>query len=404
MSAVRNLALRLLLFAHSVNRMPFQCSLFLVLCTLAADCAQLVNTLDRSKPYNSLPPLPPGAELETVPILKAVTRASRSLAELKGRTNTIPNPGVLLNTVALLEAKASSEIENIFTTSDELYRGLSLDPAGVAPEAKEVLHYNEALWQGAAAVREHPLLSTDLFLQLVRAIKADDAGIRRISGTHIINRTTDEVIYTPPDGEKTIRGLLTNLEDFANTREDGFDPLVKMAVIHYQFEAIHPFHDGNGRTGRILLILYLLMERLLDQPILYLSRYIIRHKNAYYRLIRGVTEENAWSEWILFMLHAVEVTAQETTHKIEAIAALLAGMIEEGRTKLPKRTFSKELIEVLFERPYCKIRFLEEAGLARRVTASRYLYDLEAAGLVKAAKAGTEMLFINERLLELLTA
>jgi len=359
---------------------------------------------DRTRPFNDLPPLPPAIDLETVPVLKAVTRASRSLAELKGRTNTIPNPGVLLNTVALLEAKASSEIENIFTTSDELYRGLSLDPAGVAPEAKEVLHYNEALWEGARALRETPQLTTELFIRLVRTIKADRTAIRSDTGTHILNRTLNEVVYTPPEGERLLRALLANIEEFANSREDGIDPLVKMAVLHYQFEAIHPFHDGNGRTGRILLILYLLMERLLDQPILYLSRYIIRHKNAYYRLIRAVTEEGAWSEWILFMLHAVEVTAHETSQKIETIAGLLGTMVEEGRAKLPKRTFSKELIELMFERPYCKIRHLEEAGLARRVTASRYLHDLEAAGLVRSVKAGTERLFINERLLELLAA
>ncbi len=359
-------------------------------------------TFDRAKPYNDLPLLPPAGRLETEAVLRAAIRASRSLAELKGRTRTVPNPAILLNTIALQEARASSEIENIFTTSDELYRGLSGESPEVSPHAKEVLHYNEALWFGAQALRERRVLSSKLAIEIGGMIKPEDAGIRRQPGANLINRATGEVVYTPPDGEPRIRKLLGNLEEFVNSAEDGLDPLVKLAVLHYQFEAIHPFRDGNGRTGRILLILYLLQQRLLEQPILFLSRYIIEHKNHYYRLLREVTETGAWEPWILYVLRAVEATAETTVLKIEAIGDLLARMVEEGRLKLPKRTFSKELIEQLFVRPYCKIRHLEEAGLAARVSASRYLHDLADTGLVAKVKSGKEILFVNERLVKLL--
>ena len=357
---------------------------------------------DRTKPYNTLPLLPPKAGLETIAVLKAITPAARSLAELKGRTNTVPNPGILLNTVALQEAKASSEIENIFTTNDELYRALSLDTLGLSPLAKEVLRYNDALWHGAKVLRKRPVLSTNLAVEIVNTIKENSAGIRRQPGTKIVRPGTHEIIYTPPEGEARIRSLLHNFEKFANTRDDGLDPLVKMAVLHYQFEAIHPFYDGNGRAGRIMLILHLLAEGLLDQPILFLSRYIIAHKADYDRHLSAVTETGAWEPWLLYMLNAVDSTARSTARKIEAIAALLDEMIESARKKLPRRVFSEELIEQLFVRPYCKIRHLEEAGLAARVTASSYLQELEKAGFVRAQKAGTERLFINYRLVDLL--
>lgn len=357
---------------------------------------------DRTKPFNQLPLLPPAARLETEPVLKAAIRASRSLAELKGRTRTVPNASILLNTIALQEARASSEIENIFTTSDELYRGMSADAPEISPHAKEVLHYNKALWHGAAALQKKRRLSAELTIEIVRMIKEDVPGIRAHPGAELVNRATGEIVYTPPDGAPRIRALLANLEQFINTAEDGVDPLVKLAVTHYQFEAIHPFSDGNGRTGRILSILFLLHQRLLEQPILFLSRYIIAHKSHYYRHLREVTETGAWEPWILYMLRAVESTAETTVLKIEAIGDLLARLVEEGRLKLPKRTFSKELIEQLFVRPYCKIRHLEEAGLAARVSASRYLHDLADAGLVTKVKSGKEILFVNERLVKLL--
>ena len=358
--------------------------------------------IDREKPYNDLPLLPPAAELETVAVLKAVTRAGRALAELKGRTHSLPNPAILLNTIALQEARASSEIENLFTTNDELYRGLSSDDADVSAHTKEVLHYNEALWLGARMLDERPVFSTNLCIDIVRAIKRNNAGIRAQTGTRIQNPDTQEVIYTPPEGEEMIREKLANLEAFCNDPNDDLDPLVKMAVLHYQFEAIHPFYDGNGRTGRILLILFLRFAGLLDQPVLFLSRYIIRRKSDYYRLLREVTEQQAWQPWLLYLLEAVRQTAEETSQRIQDIQTLLDSMIAEGKKRLSGRTFSKELIELLFQRPYVKIRFLEEAGIAKRATASRYLHELAEIGFLEPMKSGTELLFINHRLLALL--
>ena len=356
----------------------------------------------RDLPYNDLPQLPPKAELETVPVLKAVTAASRALAELKGRTGTLPNPAILINTIALQEAKASSEIENLFTTNDELYRGLSLDDLAVSPHAKEVLFYNDALWHGAKSLAARPVFTTNLFIEIVETIKGTNIGIRSQTGTKIANDSTSEVVYTPPEGEKVIREKLANLEAFCNDAEDDLDPLVKMAVLHYQFEAIHPFYDGNGRTGRILLILYLLFERLLDQPILYLSRYIIERKADYYKLLQGVTEESDWQPWLLYLLEGVNTTAQQTSEKILAISALLDEYLERGKEELSGRV-AKELIELLFVRPYCKIKFVTDAGIAKRVTASRYLHELAEKGFVTEQKVGTEILFINHRLLGLLS-
>ena len=359
-----------------------------------------MNTFDRDQPFNDLPALPPSIDVQTKAVLHAVIAATRSLAELKGKTNTIPNPNILINTLSLQEARSSSEIENIFTTNDELYCGLSLETPGLSAEQKEVLHYNDALWAGAEKLRERPFLTANLAVEIVNTIKGNTAGIRLAPGTRIANPTSHEVIYTPPEGEDVIR-LLSNLEEFANREDDGFDPLVKMAIIHYQFEAIHPFHDGNGRAGRVLLILFLLMRDLLDQPILFLSRYIIANKNSYYRHLRDVTETGAWEPWLLYMLRAVDSTAMGTRRKLEAIANLLREMIEEARQKLSPKIFRKELIEILFERPYCKIAFLEK--IAQRATASKYLSALEEAGLVRSRKIGREIVFINHRLLSLLS-
>lgn len=364
---------------------------------------QAVHSFNCDLPFNDLPPLPPAVDLESIPVLKAVTKASRALAELKGRTHSLPNPAILLNTIALQEARVSSEIENLFTTNDELYRGLSSDAPDVSPHTKEVLHYNEAIWLGARLLEERPIFTTNLFIQLVQAIKHNNAGIRAQTGTRIQNPDTAQVVYTPPEGEDIIREKLANLETFCNDSTDGLDPLVKLAVIHYQFEAIHPFYDGNGRTGRILLILFLRFTGLLDHPVLFLSRYIIGRKNDYYRLLREVTEKEAWEPWLLYMLDAVRQTAEETSERIREIQTLLDTMLTEGKERLSSRTFSKELIELLFYRPYAKIRFVEEAGIAKRVTASRYLHELAEEGFVTPVKVGTEMIFINHRLIELVS-
>ena len=357
------------------------------------------------KPYNELPDLPPKADLETPTVLKAVTRAGRALAELKGRTHTIPNPTILLNTIVLQEAKLSSEIENIFTTNDELYRGLSVNGNGenLSPRAREVLHYREALWHGTDVLRGRPFLSTNLAIEIVNIIKQNKAGIRDLPGTKVQNTTTKEIIYTPPEGEDLIREKLANLERFSNESSHDLDPLTRMAVTHYQFEAIHPFFDGNGRTGRILIILHLMMNRLLDMPILFLSRFIIEHKTQYYRKLRAVTEQAEWEAWVLYMLEAVETTAHGTSEKINSIHELLAQTLDKAKRVLPKSVFSKELIDLIFEQPYCKIRFVEKAGIAKRLTATKYLRELEKAGFVRAIKQGTELTFINHALWQLLT-
>jgi len=357
------------------------------------------------KPFNQLPDLPPKAELETVPVLKATSRAARALAELKGRTHTIPNPTILLNTIVLQEAKLSSEIENIFTTNDELYRGLGINRNGgdMPPHTKEVLHYREAVWHGMNALKDRPFLSTSLAIEIVNIIKENNAGIRNLPGTKVQNPTTKEIIYTPPEGADLIRRKLANLEKFSNDSSSEIDPLIRMAVTHYQFEAIHPFFDGNGRTGRILIVLQLMLNRLLDMPILFLSRFIIEHKTQYYRSLRAVTEKNQWEAWLLYILEAVENTAHGTTQKIHAIHDLLAETLQKAKRILPKRTFSKDLIQLIFEQPYCKIRFVEEAGIAKRLTATKYLRDLEKAGFVRAIKQGTELTFINHALWRLLT-
>jgi len=355
--------------------------------------------------FNQLPDLPPLVELETPRVLKATTRASRALAELKGRTHTIPNPKILLNTLALQEAKLSSEIENIFTTNDELYRGLAANGNGadLSPHAKEVLHYRDALWHGMNALRARPFLSTNLAIEIVNIIKENSAGIRNLPGTKLQNPNTKEVIYTPPNGERLIRKKMANLELFCNDLSSEIDPLVRVGVAHYQFEAIHPFFDGNGRAGRILIILQLIMNGLLEVPILFLSRFIIEQKAQYYHSLRTVTERGEWEAWLLYMLEAMEKTAHGTTQKINAIHDLLAKTMAKAKQVLPKRTFSKELIELIFEQPYCKIRFVEKASIAKRLTATKYLRALEKAAFVTSVKKGTELIFINHALWHLLT-
>ena len=357
------------------------------------------------KPFNDLPDLPPRSELETPRVLKATTRAGRALAELKGRTHTIPNPTILLNTLALQEAKFSSEIENIFTTNDELYRGLAANGNGadLSPHAKEVLHYRDALWHGMNMIRKRPFVSTNLAIDVVNIIKQNKAGIRNLPGTKLQNPETKEVIYTPPEGEDLIRRKMANLEKFCNDSSSDLDPLVRVGVAHYQFEAIHPFFDGNGRAGRILIILQLIMNGLLELPILFLSRFIIENKPQYYQSLRAVTERGEWEGWLLYTLEAIERTAHGTTQKILAIRDLLAQTLEKARSVLPKAVFSKGLIELIFEQPYCKIRFVEERGIAKRLTATKYLRALEKAGFVVPVKKGKELIFINHHLWHLLT-
>jgi cell filamentation protein, protein adenylyltransferase len=355
---------------------------------------------DRAKPYNDLPALPPALEVETKPVLRAAISASRALAELKGLGQTIPNQAMLVDSLVLQEAKASSEIENIITTSDALFRAFTSDSAKVDAATKEVLRYREAIWAGHSTLKTRPVISTNLFVTLVQTIKGNAAGIRQTPGTKIANAVTGEVVYTPPEGEGVIRDKLRDLEEFIHG--DGtMDPLVKMALVHYQFEAIHPFADGNGRTGRIVNVLLLVNEGLLDLPVLYLSKYIIEHRAEYYRLLRAVTENQEWEPWILYLLQAVEETATFTRERIVSIRELMRETGEVVRV-LPGRIYSKELVEVIFRQPYCKTQFLVDAGIAERKTATGYLRQLESMGILQSHRVGREVLYLNTRLYELL--
>ena len=267
--------------------------------------------MDAQRPANDLSPLPPPGDVETKAILKHAIAANTALARLKGYCALLPNQAILLNTIILKEARASSEIENIVTTHDEVYRALVADPRRVSPDTKEVLNYRAAMWKGFNRLREHGLITTNIIIDIQQELEQNSAGIRSLPGTALKNDSTGEIVYTPPEGEGPIRELLGNLERYMNEDSD-IDPLVRMAVAHYQFESIHPFYDGNGRTGRIRNVLFLIKEGLLDTPILYLSRYINRNTPRYYELLQQVRTEQIWERWILFMLQAVDNTAQLT--------------------------------------------------------------------------------------------
>ena len=351
---------------------------------------------DPNKPFDDLPLLPPKVDVETKPVLK------RALAELKGLGGTIPNQALLVNSLILQEAKASSEIENVITTNDALFRAFTAKTSQVDPATKEVLRYREALWEGYNALKKRPILSTNLFVTIVQRIRENQAGIRNTPGTTIANSATGEIIYTPPEGETIIRDKLKNLEDFIHAGDE-MDPLIKLALIHYQFEAIHPFSDGNGRTGRIINILFLILHGLLDLPVLYLSKAIIERKNDYYRLLRQVMQKNQWEPWILYMLASIEETAIFTRERILAIRNLMLETMEKARRELPRRVYSKELIELLFQQPYCKISFLVDAGIASRNIASSYLGELVKINILKKETIGRETLYLNHKLYELLS-
>jgi Fic family protein len=359
-------------------------------------------SFDPEKPFNDLPLLPPKAEIETKATLKKAISAGRALAELKGLGKTIPNQAILVNSIILQEAKASSEIENIVTTHDALFRAFTAKTGQVDSATKEVLSYREALWEGFRNLKDRPLLTTNLFVRIVQTIRANKAGIRNTPGTKVANAATGEVVFTPPEGEAIIRDKLKNLEDYIHA-EDEVDPLIKLALIHYQFEAIHPFTDGNGRTGRILNILFLTQKHLLDLPVLYLSKYIIEQKSDYYRLLRDVTEHQAWEPWILYLLDAVEQTALHTRDKIIAIRNLLAETLQFTKENLPSRVYSKDLIELLFHQPYTKASFLVDEGMAERKTAANYLKQLAKIGVLEVQKVGRENLYLNKELFEVLS-
>lgn len=343
--------------------------------------------------------LPLTHPIETTKVLKKSISANRALAKLNGVAKIIPNSVILINALLLQEAKDSSEIENIITTHDELYRA-NLDIETVTNEAKEVQRYKEALLFGYDLIRDEGLLLKRHIIQIQGTLEQNNAGIRRQSGTSLKNMHTGETIYTPPQEYETIEALLKNLETYMNEPNE-IDPLINMAIIHYQFESIHPFYDGNGRTGRIINILYLVLMELLDLPILYLSRYIITHKADYYRLLQEVRTDDKWEEWILYMLEGVEQTAIETITQVEKIDLLMQKVQKEVQDKLPK-IYNKDLIELLFVHPYTKIEFLVERLGLHRHTASTHLKALEQIGILKSIKLGRSKYFINEELFDML--
>jgi Fic family protein len=353
-----------------------------------------------NKPYNALPLLPPAANLDAVSILRACIPARAALAELKQAGQLLPNQALLINLLPLLEAKDSSEIENIVTTTDKLFQYASED-SQADPATKEALRYRTALNTGYQELNAKPLC-TNMAIEICSTIKNIQMDVRKVPGTTLSNQHTGDVIYTPPEGEEILRNLLANWERFLH-QDDKTDPLIKMAVAHYQFEAIHPFLDGNGRTGRVVNILYLIEVGLLTLPILYLSRYIVQNKQDYYRLLTEVTRTGEWEEWILYVLKGVEETAIWTTQKIAAVRKLMEHTSNFIKEQLPK-IYSHELVQIIFEQPYCRIGNLVENNIAKRQTASAYLKQLCDIGVLKEIQSGKEKLFVHPKLIALMTA
>jgi len=360
---------------------------------------------DKNLPYNNLPDLPPTTSLETVEIFKLTIEANRLLAELKGYCQTLPNPNLLLNTIVLQESKESSAIENIVTTQDELYKAaLDIDNVVNNPAAKEVLLYRQAMYWGLQEMQKKELITTNLLVGIMQEFKQTYAGIRNNPGTKLANPNNNHIVYTPPEGENLLREKLSKLEIFIN--DDSFsslDPLIKMALIHYQFEAIHPFADGNGRTGRILNVLYLINKNLIGLPVLYLSYYIIQNKSDYYRLLREVTEKQNWHDWVSFILKGVAETAALTLQRITAILELKK-QTEEILKQTLKASYSREFADLLFSFPYIKIKILEQHNIAKRETASKYLKMVANAGLLNPVKVGNEVYYINTPLMNILSS
>ncbi len=356
-------------------------------------------SFDASRPYNDLPPLPPRIDIESKRVLKACIEARAAVAELNSAGGLIPNADVLINTIPILEAQASSEIENIVTTSDELFRFVQMEEQATDPATKEALRYQSALRRGFASLEQRPL-STNTAVEICSYLKDSPMQVRKLPGTKLQNSITKEIIYTPPEGESVLREKLANWERFIHEADD-IDPLIVMAVAHYQFEAIHPFIDGNGRTGRVLNLLVLVEKSLLTQPILYLSRYILRHREDYYAGLLAVTRDEAWEAWIVWMLEGVIETARWTTEKIQAIKELhskAAEFVKEHAGKI----YTRELVDVLFEQPYCRIQNLVVKGIAKRQTASVYLQQLVDLGMLREEKAGREKVFVHPNFLRLL--
>ena len=346
--------------------------------------------------------LPVEKDLETKKILKKLATAHRALAELKGVATSIPNESILINTLGLQEAKDSSAIENIITTHDDLYKAVLNVKDIKSLNAKEVHNYIEALKKGFSLTSERKLITNNIIVEIQSLLENNNAGFRKVPGTSLKNASTGEIIYTPPQDVAEIKDLMSNLEIFINDNEfSELDPLIKMAIIHFQFESIHPFYDGNGRTGRIINVLYLVLQDLLNLPILYLSKYIIANKGDYYRLLQEVRDKDEWESWVLFMLNAVIETSNDTVSVIEKIKNLLIEYKHKIRNDY--KFYSQDLLNNLFKHPYTKIEFLEEELSVSRITAATYLNKLAEDGLLRKEKLGTANYYVNYRLFEILS-
>lgn len=363
---------------------------------------------DRHHPYNELPLLPPPDEkVITVEILQAAIGANKALAELKGLAKTLPNQAMLVNTISLREAKASTAIENIFTTDDELYKALSGEDDGLKGNAKEVLRYRQALWSGFNNIKTSGGFSIDIMIKIYQEIKEVRDGIRPPQTETTIKKRGSgnlggTVVYTPPRGEKVIQEKLENLVSYLNDdKKYSYDPLIKLAVSHYQFEAIHPFRDGNGRAGRILSLLLMIQKNLLNVPILYLSAYIIENKDDYYYLLNKVTTLRSWREWILYMLKAIEETSIYTLDKITEIDNLFHRTNDLIIQKLPH--IRKETVEKIFEQPYISPKKILSHDIKSLNTAKKYLRQMEVLGIMTSQKIGKEIVFLNIDLFNLLS-
>jgi len=355
------------------------------------------------QPFNDLPNLPPADFTESREMLRHLAKASRYLGELNGLCASLPDPRLLINTIILQESKDSSAIENIVTTQDELYKA-TIEDETASHAAKEVLSYREALYIGLKKMKaQKNLLVTNTMIEIVQTIKQNKASIRNTPGTALKNSITGEVIYTPPCCEDVLREKLSALERFINDPDSSaLDPLIKMAFIHYQFESIHPFIDGNGRTGRIINTLYLVQQELLSQPVLYLSSYIVKYKTEYYQLLRGVTEKGNWNDWVMYILTATAETAQLTTNKIKSIL-LLKDIVEEQMKSSLGSSFNYDLLLLMFTLPYLKVDVLEKRGIAHRQTASSWLKKMADAKILYPEKMGRVTYYVNYRLMALLS-
>ena len=342
--------------------------------------------------------LPLKMDLETKEVLKQLSKTSRALAELKGIANTMPNQNILINAIMINEAKSSSSIENIVTTHDEIYKAM-VKTNDSTPAAKEVVDYRSAIWEGYNLIKEYEFLNINIIIKIQEKLEHNNAGIRRVPGTVIKNNVTGEIVYTPPQSKEEIMDYLQNLENYINQDSD-IDPLIKLAIIHYQFESIHPFYDGNGRTGRIINILYLVLKEMLDTPILYLSKYIINNKKEYYNLFQSTRNTNNFEDWIIYILKGIEQTAGETVNIINKIRDEMYLMKQELRSKT--KIYSKELLEALFYEFYTKIPYIAKILNVSEKTAQKYLDMLVDLSFLTSEKVGRERIYKNERLFQII--